>query len=179
MKQPVDIYSHVDHCALIRIKCVIYTDILCAGKAVPTVATIIYSPSHVWWSGPTPEGLTGHKEWTLRNCRGERISQSATVHSLQQNTQGLAGNNYLDSSLNDLLPCRQGLEIVSKVKDGITIGRYNNTEVAGPPHPHPPTHTHSPGISSGVAGELSTPGLDCTERVGDTEGSGLSTGERN
>ena len=142
MKQPVDIYSHVDHCALIRIKCVIYTDILCAGKAVPTVATIMYSPSHVWWSGPTPEGLTGHKEWTLRNCRGERISQSATVHSLQQNTQGLAGNNYLDSSLNDLLPCRQGLEIVSKVKDGITIGRYNNTEVAGPPPMHPP-HTHT------------------------------------
>ena len=55
----------------------------------------------------------------------------------------------------------------------------NNTEVAGPPPCTPPTHTHSPGLSSGVAGELSTPGLDCTERVGDTGGSGLSTGERN
>ncbi len=40
---------------------------------------------------------------------------------------------------------------LSKTAQTLNINYYNYT-------PH--THTHSPGLSSGVAGELSTPGLD-------------------
>ena len=115
-------------------------------------------------SGSTPGGLTGHKEWTLRNCRGERISQSlqsAMVHSLQQIIYTKASRhcrNTLFGFFSQLPFTRQRLEIVPKVEDGRPV--LNNTEVhvAGPP-----PHTHTPGLSSGSGGwwvEYSRAGLN-------------------